>query len=297
MTARPVVSFFMIVTDRDIVIADYAVRSYAKIRDVPFTLVVYSNWVRSDLKAAYFPAWRRLPYVELRENPHQRDELKPDDRRLWGPFELGYRIWDRELKPLVTPYHATVDADFEILDGRFVSAMLAELERDSALIAMSTDYSPTAPRWFDSYSNEYIELNERWHTWFCIYKRAALDCPVSHRYHEEPLRGDVHRSVWDDAAYLQKSLREEFGYRLATLSQRFAGCYIHYGAFSHNTQISSRNVRLYRQVQILRRRGLFGPRDVLFRAAGRLANDVIFGRVNRSSYVEGWAQSGGMDGV
>ena len=37
------ITFFMIVTDPDLVIADYAVRSYAKIEDRRFTLRIYSN--------------------------------------------------------------------------------------------------------------------------------------------------------------------------------------------------------------------------------------------------------------
>lgn len=44
------ITFFMIVTDRDLVIADYAVRGYGKIKDIPFKLRVYSNWITSTLK-------------------------------------------------------------------------------------------------------------------------------------------------------------------------------------------------------------------------------------------------------
>jgi hypothetical protein len=62
------ITFFMIVTDRDILIADYAVRSYAKIKGIPFKLRVYSNWISSALKQKYFPAWHKFEFVEIVEN-------------------------------------------------------------------------------------------------------------------------------------------------------------------------------------------------------------------------------------
>src|SRR6185503_15197460 len=172
--ASPKVSFFMIVTDRDIVIADYAVRSYAKIQGIPFKLIVYSNWIRSDLQSRYFPGWQELPYVDLRENEWQTDANKPTDPALWGPFELGATIWDRELRCITTPYVATVDADFEILDAGFILVMIAELDSDPKLAAISSDYTAKQPALYDSYSDEVICLNERWHTWFCIYRAESL---------------------------------------------------------------------------------------------------------------------------
>ena len=59
------ITFFMIVTDPDLVIDDYAVRGYAKIDDRRFTLRIYSNWVRSSLKRWYFPRWRKFSFVEI----------------------------------------------------------------------------------------------------------------------------------------------------------------------------------------------------------------------------------------
>ena len=54
------ITFFMIVTDPDLVIADYAVRSYAKIKDLRFTLRIYSNWASSSLKNVYFPRCEKV---------------------------------------------------------------------------------------------------------------------------------------------------------------------------------------------------------------------------------------------
>jgi hypothetical protein len=183
------ITFFMIVTDPDLVIADYAVRSYAKIDGLKFKLRIYSNWVSSSLKKRYFPPWRKFTFVEIIEPEWQTDENKPTARRLEGPFERCDTVWDRELRKIDTPYYATVDADFEILDAQFVPLMLTRLDNDPNLIAMSTDYTPTATEHYDSYSNEVICLNERRHRWFCVYKHAALQCEVLHAYHEEVRAG------------------------------------------------------------------------------------------------------------
>jgi hypothetical protein len=284
----------MIVTDRDIVIADYSVRSFAKIEDVAFKLVVYSNWVRSDLKQRYFPGWRRLPFVEIWEDPLQTDDLKPQDRSLWGPFELGYVVWDRELRKLTdSPYHAIVDADFEVVDQRFVHVMLQRLQTEANLVAMSANYDPTRSNVYDSYTDRSIELVERWHTHFCIYKRSALACPVSYGLREEPLAGPVPARVWDDHAYFQQALRDQYGFKLAAVEPRYQRCFIHYGAFAENRHITEGNVAMYRWVKLLRHCGLWGLGDPITRLLGAVLDRLFFGHVDRSTFVEGWAQSKG----
>ena len=285
------ISFFMIVTDRDMVIADHAVRSYARLRGIPFELIIYSNWVLSSLRTRYFPRWRAFDFVRIIENEWQTDERKPTDRRLWGPFDLAWTIWDRELKAIPTPYVATVDADFEILDARFIPVMLDRLDRNPRLAAMSTEYDPLKPEVRDTYSGQVIRLNERWHTWFCIYRREALQIPVSHEYYEEPIAGGgpAALNVWDDAGRLQQALKETYGWELAALAAAYDTCFIHYGAFSHNRHLDERNIRLYRTLKILRKRGLYGRRDLLSRGIAKVLDDAIFGRVDRSTYVSGWA--------
>jgi hypothetical protein len=284
------ITFFMLVTDRDLIIADYAVKSYAKIKNLRFKLRVYSNWISSDLKQKYFPRWRKFDFVEIVENEWQTDDDKPTDPRLDGPFELYDVLWDRELKKITTPYHATVDADFEILNARFIPVMLARLDADPELVAMATDYSPTVPEYYDSYSDEVICLNERWHTWFCIYKREALQCSVSHAYYEEIMNGPVRRNAWDSAGYLQKTLKEVYGYKLAVLDADYQPCFIHYGAFGQNRHINENNVALYRRLQILRKRGLFGRGEKLTLKMAERLNNILFGHVDRSKYVEGWGK-------
>src|ERR687883_830843 len=197
----------MIVTPRDAVIADYAVRSYARIRNLDFTLLVYSNYLLPDQKAYYFPRWQRLDFVEIAANPQHDDDLasirgRIDADRLEGPFEYCDPIWDRELPRLDGSLIATVDADFELLHPRWVPRMLAAFRDEPRLIGFSTDYSPRREH-FESFTGETIMLNERNHTWFCIYRREAFSLTsVSHAYHQE-IRPDqaIRRDAWDSSAY------------------------------------------------------------------------------------------------
>ena len=132
----------MIVTDRDAPIADYAVRSYERIRGVRFRLRVYANWLTPATKDRYLSSWRELDFVDIHENPSRTDEERPDprvQRGLAGPFEKAYSIWDRELAKITTPLHATVDADLEIFDDRFVHDMVGRLGGDEKLVAVSLE--------------------------------------------------------------------------------------------------------------------------------------------------------------
>jgi hypothetical protein len=250
------VTFFMIVTPRDVVIADYAMRSYAKIRDLDFSLLVYSNYLLPEQKAYYFPRWQKLPFVEIAQNSHHDRDIQGINARvlsdsLEGPFEYCDPIWTRELPRINTPFVATVDADFEVLGERFVHHMMQKLRSDSDLVAFSTDYSPTDVV-YEPYSGNTIILNERNHTWFCIYKQMAFQrSQVSHAFYREMLTGaPVERNCWDSGAYFQKSLRDQ-GLRFDYLLGRFRRDFIHYGAFSKNTSVTRETVAVFRVFAIM----------------------------------------------
>jgi hypothetical protein len=248
----------MIVTPRDAVIADYAVRSYAKIRALDFSLVVYSNYLLPEQKAYYFPRWEALPFVDIARNPHHDADLTDISTRiqsdaLEGPFEYCDPLWDRELRRVQTPFVATVDADFEILRPGFVAHILRRMRAEPDLVGFSTDYSPTDVV-HEPYNGNTIILNERNHTWFCIYKRMAFErSQVSQAFHREMLIGaPVERNCWDSCAYFQKSLRDQ-GLRFDYLHDRtrFRRDFIHYGAFSKNTSVTRETVAMFRQFAIL----------------------------------------------
>jgi hypothetical protein len=281
------ITFFMIVTPRDAVIADYAIRSYTKLQGEDFKLLVYSNYLLPEQKAYFFPRWERCPFVRVAHNPHHDADLRGINERihadaLEGPFEYCDPIWDRELRRIDTPFVATVDADFEIFQPRFIAFMLRELRSESDLIGFSTDYSPTEVV-HESYSGNTIILNERNHTWFCLYKQTAFErSTVSHAFHREMLVGaPVERNCWDSAAYFQKSLRDQ-GLRFEYLHGQFRRDFIHYGAFSKNTSVTRETVGLFRLLARLENsvpwrmaRVLRGARGVLL---SRLEN-------NRYQYV------------
>lgn len=254
-TPRAEVTFFMIVTPRDVVIADYAIRSYSKIRGLNFRLLVYSNYLLPEQKDYYFPKWSALPFVDIARNAQHDADIaaigaRVNAERLEGPFEYCDPIWDRELRPIQTPYVATVDADFEILRARFVDLLMRRLRAEPDLVAMSTDYSPTDVV-YEPYTGNTIVLNERNHTWFCVYRRQAFEVSdVSQAFHREMLVGaPVERNCWDSCAYFQKSLRDQ-GLRLDYLHGQFRRDFIHYGAFSKNTTVTRDSVRVFRWLAI-----------------------------------------------
>ncbi len=283
------VIFFMIVTDPDIIIADYAIKSYEKIKHLSFKLYIYSNWISSELKREYFPRWRKFNFVEIEENNWQSDECKPRDPKLEGLYEKGATIWDRELKKLDAPYIATVDADFEILEAKFIYAMLSELDSNSNLIAMGTDRQNKVSNFYESYKDRVICLNERLQTWFCIYKKEAFECNVSHFYYENITSDSPYPIVWDDAGFFQKKLKSDYGYSLATLDSKYQPCFLHYGAFSKNRDINKNNISLYRKVCILGKKGLFGKKGLLIDRIIRYATvnwliKLLFGTLDRSKF-------------
>src|SRR5262245_20444576 len=156
------VTFFMLVTPRDAVLADYAVRSYASLRGVDFRLQVYSNYLLPEQKAYFFPRWERLPFVTVQRNDHHDEDLGAIKQsigaeKLEGPFEYCDSVWDRELRQIDSQLIASVDADFEVLQPRFVHAMLEAFRQTRDLIGFSTDYSPTAVS-FEPYTAENIVL-------------------------------------------------------------------------------------------------------------------------------------------
>jgi hypothetical protein len=258
MTERPEITFFMIVTPRDVVIADYAVRSYARLsgRLTRFEVLVYSNYLLPEQKDYYFPRWEQFPFVTIARNPQHDADLRGISGRiasdaLEGPFEYCDPIWDRELRRIDSALIASVDADFEILRPGFVEFMLRRLRSEADLVGMSTDYSATGVV-HEPYSGNTIILNERNHTWFCIYKKLAFErSQVSQAFHREMLIGaPIERNCWDSCAYFQKSLRDK-GLRLDYLHGRFRRDFIHYGAFSKNTTVTRESVAMFRAFALL----------------------------------------------
>jgi len=268
---QPELTLFMLVTNRDCVIANYAVHSYRKLWDLynSFVLEIYANCLTPENKRRYFPKWKRLSYVSIRDNESERQVVRRKGAHFSTPEGLQLRfaescehydeVWTREHQLAKTPFWATVDADFEVLEPHFLPRMMDMVRGDTSIAGVSTDYSPTNDNYFDTYSNAIIRLNERWHTWCCIYRqetgRYLRD--VSSFYFERILP-DEKRDAFDSYANVQQHLLQS-GYRMAVLPSEFQRQFIHYGAFSKNRSITRGNVHLYRRLAIAAQRGLVSP--------------------------------------
>ena len=249
----------MIVTPRDAIIADYSIKSYMKLykkyyKQLPFTLYIYANTFTQELKNEYFDKWKKLPYVELYDNAEKKNKItkmgteiiSPEGVkfRLEGNRESGSVIWSEEILKFETPYWATVDADFEILNPRFIIRMINKLDNNDNLVAMSSDYTETK-----DYLGAY-DLYERYHTWFCIYKKKAQICKVAHCWYEEKNENGRILVGYDDAAYFQKHLREDYGFDMDVVDPINQKQFIHYGAFSKNRLINKNNIKKFRKLAI-----------------------------------------------
>ena len=283
------ITFFMVVTNKCLLITDYTIGSFRKIKNINFKLVIYSNWIDEDLKKINFPKWKQYSFVEIIENNHQTDDNKPKKENypyfIFGPYDRNDVIWDNELPKFKTPYVATVDSDFEILNQKFIHLMINKMDNESKLIAMSTDYAPFRSNHFETYSERYMELNERWAPWFSIYKKEAFEkCKVSQMYYEEVI--DSKSYAWDSTGYFQRALTKDLGYRIEAIDWKYQPCFIHYGAFNKNTQLNKNNIGLYRWVQVLGRKELFGHFAPLFITLSRILNNLLFKRIDRTKYLE-----------
>ena len=287
MSAAPEVTFFMLVTDADALIAEYAIRSYRLLRreKINFRLRVYGNCLSPIVRDRYFPRWQKYSFVELDDN---RAHVTPNypkagtlitspegfSHPLYGDWETCATIWYRELQKLPTPFVATVDADFEILDPAFVEEAMERLRSAPDLAGVSSTYGPDRPAHYETYRQQTVFMHQRWDTWFCIYRKSCLDVGISPYLHEQTTAdGMVH--VYDAFGYLQHALLAK-GWRFEAVGPEFQNQFIHYAAFVQNQHVTTRNIAAYRRYRILMHRGLI-PRLGFKGARGRLNRWVGYG--------------------
>lgn len=271
------ITFFMLVTPRDAMLADYSIRSFKKLIDVlqsyDWTLCVYLNCLTDELKKKYVHRWSKIPYVQLIDNapivkdltiiPGEKVRFKGISTRPYeGEYEVGCVVWEREFRKMDSDYWCLVDADFEILETDFISLIFQELEQNKQLYVFSTDNGDTRGT-YNSYCDEHIISVKRFDTWFCVYKRECLKCTTPLYYHEEVI--DEKKWVWDDTGKFQEDLKKLTGCQFQSVSQIASKTqqnelmyqYIHYGAFSKNASLDKKyKVFLYRKITILSHRGI-----------------------------------------
>ncbi len=294
------ISFFMIVTEPSVPIADFCIRSYKRLKKCHFSfeLIVYGNNLSVKTKKHFYNAWKRLDYVHLVDNDAYLTDSYPIvgnhittpegiQRQLYGNYELCGTIWTRELPQIPSPFVATVDSDFEILSPEFVELAHKMLLEDSSLAGVSTDYSPDNEKFYNPYWETTHFLHQRWHTWFCMYRKECLQSDVSHYLYQHI--GPHGLQVYDCAGYLQASLIKK-GWHFSALSSKMSRMYLHYVAFSNNTKINEQNIQAYHRYMVWMRRGLIpclgfkGSRGRLNRWWGYLIHELYvrrFGGVNQ----------------
>ena len=258
------VTLFMLVTNRDCVIADYAISSYKKVYKekrefghTDFILYIYMNCLSTDNKERYQSKWASYPYTTLFDNSARIDSSAPPypGQQITSPegiertrddYAESYdELWTTELKKFTSPFVATVDADFEVLHADFYFYLLSHLKRNQSYIGASTSYSPTTDL-LDTYSQRNIRLHERNHTWFCIYRKEAFQTSnISHYYYE---KHDDNGTVlaFDSAAYFQHDLKINHNLKFFTLPPEYASSFVHYGASSKNRSLTEKKIGFYR---------------------------------------------------
>lgn len=291
------VTFFMIVTNRDIFVADACIQSFRSLyrkyhKDLPFELLIYANGITTSLKEKFLSKWAYYPFVKCKAYDFD-DQFKPGQlisckdgtasKLIEGPYKPGAVIWDDELPLIETPYFCTIDADFEIFKPNFLFHMYMELKSNSALGGISSDFTPTQP-YFDSYSNSQIIFHERWNTWCCMYRKEVNTCKASH-FGRKVQHSDGEHS-YDDAAYFQECVQKELGLKFTSLDDKWQKDFIHYGAFSKNRDLKGYIPTLiYRILARMKKNGINGRfqgpyllPNILFKKAAAVIFSFLFGK-------------------
>ncbi len=271
MKSEKKITFFMLVTDYDIYIADYSVASYdllfkehKKSYFPDFTLHVYANNI-SQANKFYLKKWLMYPFVVIFDNIQKISNqnfkstdllISPEgiERPREGIFESCDEVWTSEISKFNTKYIATVDADFEILNPRFIVKMFQDLEKNSNIAVYSSDYDETRVV-FDTYLDETMVLSQRWHTWFCIYRKSTYTNDRSHYFYRFLMPNNM-SFVYDSGAYLQDLLNKQNEMAYLT-DYKFQQDFIHYGAFAKNKNLDHVSTGIYRKLAIFSKNGFF----------------------------------------
>lgn len=173
-------TFFMIVTgDRDPYIADYAIKSLSLIKNLEFKLVIYSNYVDSNLKKLYFSKWEKIEYVSIIKNEQHDNStyVKTDslDGYQEGNYDLPGAIWDIELPKIRSKYIGIIDSDFEVFSPEFIYVALNMLKEDEKLLGISSSFYNGGITHSKKLPKPLIGLKvvekQHWPNYFLIYNR------------------------------------------------------------------------------------------------------------------------------
>jgi hypothetical protein len=266
--SRAELTLLMLVTPPDAPIARYAIRALLRsIAALPeIAVVVYLNGLSKEEENDFrclVAGWE--PQVTTMSNRAHLASLGHIRVGEWytaasgvralreGPYENGSEVWSRELVALNSPYVGIIDGDFEVFHPGLILTALRTLREQPAVGFFSSDYSETRVI-FDSFSNRQAKLMERWHTWFCVYRRACLREYHDFSYVEiQDSEGGLPLKM-DHSARLQQELIAR-GWRGHSYNSSYAWQYLHYGAFAKNADLRGLRLTVYRFCMILKHNG------------------------------------------
>jgi len=260
--------FLMIITPPDSHIAKFAVKKLGDALNENIQLCIYLNGIPPDQQLKIRKQVLHNPWVTIKDNYAEIAKSKASIEAQVGKavvtasgraselreglYESQAEIWSTELVSFREfDLVGIVDPDFEVFEPDFIDDVLNAFGGDKALGFFSVAYSPSE-RVYDSYSRQHCILEERYHTWFCTYRRSALELERDFYFHEER-DGDIRK--WDHSAKLQELLRKTHGYSGGVLSQEQNWKFLHYGAFAQNRSLTGGKLWVYRALRIGKHNG------------------------------------------
>ncbi len=260
---EPRLVMLMIVTPPDLPIAKYSLRAVMRLLSPEVNLVVFCNGLSAD-QELLVANWVKTPHATIRSN-RSRIDLARLASEVGGFFSLGENrtdfreglyescgeVWSRELVGFDSELVGMLDADCEIWSAEILKECLAVFEANSRIFVVSSSHSDEKLI-HDSYSDSPALLAARYHTWLCVYRRAALLEMSDFTYREEMSESYVRK--FDHSAFLQKELLSK-GWQGALLTTATRASYIHYGAFAKNKSLRGKSLAAYRLVRVGRHNG------------------------------------------
>lgn len=257
-------ALLMLITPPDLPIARYSIRALSKLLRMSdkVTVYLYCNGLNEkdeeEITAVSGGINSRVHIISNRQRLARiQNDIKIGDWYITDEGNREFReanyencgeVWTREVVRLPTDIVGIIDADFEVLDPAFVLYMRDQFSNDTQLAFFSVDYGPLH-RIFETYSQTDAYLAARFNTWFCLYRRSALEKYPNFTYVEETAEDGL-PVKYDHSAKLQEILNLQYGYHGESLDGHFGDCYIHYGAFAQNRRLRGGRLWLYRLVRI-----------------------------------------------
>jgi hypothetical protein len=255
--------FLMIVTPVDLAIARYTIPALARLVGSSECIhaVIYCNGLAPGEVADVEDLIRPYRRFTCRENSARMHSIGESIRvGEWyttdagnkelreGRYENCGEIWSRELVQLEGDLVGLIDADFEIFDIDFARRIIEAFSSDRHLGVFSTEHRLRV-RTLESYSGEEAIVADLYATWFCVYRRAALEKDHDFTYTESREDGQL-PVMYDHSAKLQEALVRDHGFTARSFTGEYTRQYLHYGAFAKNRSLRGRGLAFYRFLRI-----------------------------------------------